>query len=219
MVVEEGDADRVNKGYYVFSYRLLNRISGKPINHQSTYSVTWKKARMYGMMDYISMEFGGVFGRQYCVPMFLEEMRQIPELYPSLSETGFFVGGFNWFVDWLVLPLAAILLRIWPAGALQPMGRLMIWGLRTFSKPPYGTLLKVEARGVKNGKPKAVDVTVSHHDEYMLTAIPVAACLLQYLDGSIRTPGLWIQANVVEPNRFMQDMKRMGVDIHIQEKE
>jgi saccharopine dehydrogenase (NAD+, L-lysine-forming) len=179
----------------------------------------WKKARMFGMMDYISMEFGGEFGRQYCVPMFLEEMRQIPEMYPSLSETGFFVGGFNWFVDWLVLPLAAILLRIFPVGAVQPMGRLMIWGLRAFSKPPYGTLLKVEARGVKNGKPKAMDVIVSHHDEYMLTAIPVAACLLQYLDGSIRAPGLWTQANVVEPNRFMEDMERMGVDIRVREKE
>ena len=45
------------------------------------------------------------------------------------------------------------------------------------------------------------------------TAIPVVACLLQYLDGSIRKPGLWLQANIVEPNRFMEDMKRMGIDV------
>jgi saccharopine dehydrogenase (NAD+, L-lysine-forming) len=50
----------------------------------------------------------------------------------------------------------------------------------------------------------------------MITAIPVAACLLQYLDGSIRKPGLWFQALVVEPERFMSDMERMGVDIQVQ---
>jgi saccharopine dehydrogenase (NAD+, L-lysine-forming) len=178
----------------------------------------WKKTRMLGTMDYVSMEFGGEFGRQYCVPMFLEEMRCIPEMYPSLSETGFFVGGFNWFVDWLVLPLAAVALRIWPEGAVKPMGRLMNWGLRTFSKLPHGTFLKVEAQGVAKGKTKAMDVTVFHKDAYMLTAIPVVACLLQYLDGSIRVPGLWTQANIVEPNRFMKDMERMGVDIRMQDK-
>ncbi len=177
----------------------------------------WKKARMLGMLDYISMEFGGEFGRQYCVPMFLEEMRSIPEMYPSLSQTGFFVGGFNWFVDWLVLPLAAIALRLWPEGAVEPMGRLMNWGLRAFSNPPYGVLLKVEARGEEKGMTKAVDVIVVHKDGYMLTAIPVVACLLQYFDGSIRVPGLWTQANLVEPNRFMKDIERMGVGIRTEE--
>lgn len=178
----------------------------------------WKKARMLGIMDYISMDFGREFGKQYCVPMFLEEMRSIPEIYPSLEEVGFFVAGvFNWFVDWLVLPLAAIALRIWHQRAIRPMGKLAKWGLNTFSKPPYGTLLKVEAHGEKDGQAKAMDVTIYHEDAYMFTAIPVAACLLQYLDGSIKKPGLWTQANIVEPNRLMKDMERMGVDVQIQD--
>ena len=54
-----------------------------------------------------------------------------------------------------------------------------------------------------------------HEDGYMITAIPVAACLLQYLDGSIQKPGLWFQALVVEPERFMSDMKRMGLGVRI----
>jgi saccharopine dehydrogenase (NAD+, L-lysine-forming) len=178
----------------------------------------WKKIRMLGMMDYISMDFGREFGKQYCVPMFLEEMRSIPEMYPSLKETGFFVGGFNWFVDWLVLPLAIITLRIWPQRALKPMGKLMKWGLHTFSKPPYGTMLKVEAQGEKDGEAKVIDVAVYHEDGYMFTAIPVAACLLQYLDGSIKNPGLWRQANIVETNRLLKDMERMGVAVQIQDK-
>jgi saccharopine dehydrogenase (NAD+, L-lysine-forming) len=87
----------------------------------------------------------------------------------------------------------------------------MHWGLKTFSKPPYGTLLKVEATGEKDGRPKTMQVTISHPDGYLFTAIPVAACLLQYLDGSIDRPGLWMQALVVKPTRFMADMQRMGI--------
>jgi len=178
----------------------------------------WRKFGTLGFMGYISMDFGGEFGKQYCIPMFLEEMRSIPETCPTLRETGFFVGGFNWFVDWLVLPLATIVLKIWPRMVLKPMGKLIKWGLNTFSKPPYGTLLKVEAYGQRDDKAKTIDLTLYHQDAYMFTAIPVAACLLQYLDGSIQKIGLWTQANIVEPNRLMNDMERMGVHIQINEK-
>lgn len=173
----------------------------------------WQKARFLGMLDTLSMDFGGEFGKQYCMPMFLEEMRTLPETYPALREAGFFVGGFNWFVDWLVFPMAAIALKLWPERAMAPLSRLMVWGLNTFSKPPYGTLLKVEAVGEKAGQPHTVGVTLYHPDGYVFTAIPVVACLLQYLDGSIRQPGLWTQANLVEPNRLMHDMQRMGIEI------
>ena len=176
----------------------------------------WQKARMQGMMDYITMDFGGVFGRQYCVPMFLEEMRLIPIMFPSLSKTGFFVGGFNWFVDWLVLPISMLGLRLFPNTSRKPLGELMKWGLNTFSKPPYGTALKVEAQGEKESMDKTVNVSIYHEDGYMLTAIPVVVCLLQYLDGSLRKPGLWTQANIVEPNRLITDMERLGVDVRIE---
>jgi saccharopine dehydrogenase (NAD+, L-lysine-forming) len=163
-------------------------------------------------MDF-GQEAGPGFGRQYCIPMFLEEMRAIPALYPEMKETGFFVGGFNWVVDWLISPLVMAALKLWPSRARRPMGRLMLWGLRKFGKPPYGTLLKAEARGQKDGQAGAVDLILYHEDGYAFTAIPAAACLLQYLDGSIHRPGLWLQANVVEPGRFISDMARMGIEV------
>jgi saccharopine dehydrogenase (NAD+, L-lysine-forming) len=42
--------------------------------------------------------------------------------------------------------------------------------------------------------------------------------MLQYLDGSIAKPGLWIMGHVVNPPRLMEDMKRMGVEVRIEER-
>ncbi|MBL8232223.1 MAG: saccharopine dehydrogenase NADP-binding domain-containing protein [Bryobacterales bacterium] len=173
----------------------------------------WQKAGAMAMMIPRFMDFGGQFGQQYCIPMFLEEMYPLPEAYPSLRDTGFFVGGFNWFVDWFLSPLIMLGLKLFPKQAIGPLGRVMMWGLKIFSPPPYGTILKLEARGVQNNAPKFIDLLISHPDAYMLTAIPVAACLMQYLDGNIRKPGLWLQAHMVEPKRFFRDMQTMGAAV------
>ncbi|HEX9091248.1 MAG TPA: saccharopine dehydrogenase NADP-binding domain-containing protein, partial [Anaerolineales bacterium] len=175
----------------------------------------WQKISLFSTSGYIHMDFGGRFGRQFCAPMMLEEMRALPGLYPSLKDTGFYVGSFNWFTDWVVFPISALAMKLWPHTARRSMSRWMHWGLKTFSRPPYGTLLRVEAQGKKDGRPKTAQVTISHPDGYLFTAIPVAACLLQYPDGSLGKPGLWMQALVVEPIRMMHDMRRMGIDFHI----
>ncbi|MCX6025966.1 MAG: saccharopine dehydrogenase NADP-binding domain-containing protein, partial [Chloroflexi bacterium] len=76
------------------------------------------------------MTFGQGFGRRYTMPMFLEELRPLPKLIPGLEETGFFVGGFNGFVDWVLMPLGMAWMAVSPKAGARAFGRLLLWGLR-----------------------------------------------------------------------------------------
>jgi saccharopine dehydrogenase (NAD+, L-lysine-forming) len=158
----------------------------------------------------LRMTFDHGFGEQGCFPMFLEELRPLPEEIATLQSTGFFVGGFSWFVDWLVTPLAVVGMRLRSARANQALTRLLDWGLKRFSRPPYGTLLQLEARGPGG---QALRATIYHEDGYALTAIPVVAALLQLRER--RQPGLHWQAHAVEPARLLKDMARLGATVRL----
>ena len=173
----------------------------------------WQKARLAGMLDSRNVDFGPPFGRQYVVPMMLAEMRSIPQMFSTLQQTGFYISGFNWFVDWFVLPLSMFALWLSPRTALKPVSRLLFWGLQAFSRPPFGVILKVEARGEKDGSLREVELSLCHPDGYVFTAVPVVACLLQYLDGCAKKPGLWMMSHLVDPGRLIHDMQRMGIEV------
>ena len=64
-------------------------------------------------------------------------------------------------------------------------------------------------------KPVKIRLAAEYNDAYYFTAIPVVACIAQYLDGSIVKPGLWMMGHVVDPVRLMNDMERMGIKIQM----
>jgi saccharopine dehydrogenase-like NADP-dependent oxidoreductase len=173
----------------------------------------WRKGRMDIVVDYVRMDFGAPFGRQLAVPMFLEELRGLPEAIPSLRDVGFFVGSFNWFTDWFMLPLGMLWARVASLSAERTFAGWLLWSLKAFSRPPYGTRLKLEAEGLKDGQSHALELLLSHPDGYFFTAAPAAAALLQWLDGSGRRPGLFTQGEWVEPVRLLADLERMGISI------
>ena len=143
--------------------------------------------------------------------MALEEMRLWAEGQPGLRDAGFYIAGFNPVVDHVLLPLLMLGVRVAPVRGRRPLARLLAFGLRAFRRPPYGTVLRLEASGERDGQPLDVTLTIAHHSSYALTAIPVAATVRQWLDGGARGPGVRLQALVVEPHRFLADMAAMGV--------
>ncbi len=167
----------------------------------------WTKG---GAFQSRTIDFGSDIGRKLCYSMFLEELRPLPEVYSSLQEVGFYISESHWVTDWVIMPITFIWLKLMPH-SVRSIGKLLWWGMGTFHKPPYRVELQVQASGFKNGHAANFKASIAHLDGYELTAIPVTAALLQYLDGSARKPGLWMMGYLVEPVRLMNDMERMGV--------
>ena len=165
-----------------------------------------------GFMNPRSVDFGHPFGSQPCFPIYLEELQELPALYPTLRETGFYIGSLNWVVDWLLSPLVMMSFKLRPNSPCvkRSMGRLLHWGLVKFSRPPYGTVLHAQ---VEDATGQRQAMSISHKDGYVLTALPVAATINQYLDTTtkLRKPGLWLQGTAVDPERLMKDMEEMGL--------
>jgi saccharopine dehydrogenase (NAD+, L-lysine-forming) len=165
-----------------------------------------------GAVQMRTVDFGGEIGKKRCYAMFFEELRDLPEHYPTLQDVGFYISETHWMTDWVIMPTAWVWLKLLPF-AVRPIGKFLWWGMQTFHKPPYRVELQVQATGRKDGQPAEVRAGVMHPDGYALTAIPVVATLLQYLDGPARKPGLWMMGHFAEPVRLMRDMEKMGVQV------
>ena len=120
--------------------------------------------------------------------MYMKEFELLPRQLPSLRDCGFYVSGFNPVVDTTVLPLGMVVMKVSPDTLGKPYSRQLAWALRRFSRPPYGTVFQVEAGGEIAGAAASAGLRVAHPDGYWLTAAAAAACLLQWLDGSLREP-------------------------------
>jgi len=169
----------------------------------------WTKSTSWDMRNF---NFGNEIGKRTCYSMFFEELRTIPEIFPTLKETGFYISGANWLSDLIITPLVFVGLKIAPKRGIRPLGKLMWWAMGK-SKPPYLVALKVEAKGLRNGESTQVDVRIAHPDGYELTAIPVVAYLRQYLDGTARPCGVHMMGHIAEPIRLFKDMQMMGAEV------
>jgi len=173
-------------------------------------------------------DFGPPYGAERCTVMGLEELRLLPREIASLRDCGFYVSGFNPLADNVLVPLGLVVMKLAPRAMGRPYARLFAVALRRFARPPFGVVWQLEAEGVAAGETAGGEATRSrvssgtrlhaglrlrHEDGYWLTAATAAACLLQYLDGSLRTPGLHLQALAVAPGRLLRDLQRMGVVI------
>jgi saccharopine dehydrogenase (NAD+, L-lysine-forming) len=163
-----------------------------------------------GSWEMRKFDFGDDIGTRMCYSMFFEELRGIPEMYPTLKEAGFYISGSNFLADVVVTPIVMLGLKLARKRGIRPLGKLMWWAMSK-SRPPYRVALRVEAAGQWRGELAKVAVRIEHEDGYELTAIPVVAFLSQY--DSIRKPGLHMMGHLAETERLFKDMAMMGAKI------
>jgi len=146
-------------------------------------------------------------GEQDCAAMGMDEIQLLPGFIPTLKNAGFYIAGFGRPVDWALMPLSLATLHLFP-GRAKDIARFFRWGLERFGPDNEWAILHCQGQGDTG----SVDITASYPDPYVLTALPVIACLRQYAQ-SPRRPGLWRQALYVEPDLFWNDLQAMGVTI------
>ena len=210
---------RVDWNAFAFSTSTINELVDEFRDYriEALRDGVWTKVPSREMQRKI--DFGPPWGRQTCSVMVLEELPRLARSLPTLRECGFYVAGFGPIVDYLILPLGMVALKFAPDRLGSRYARLLSWALKATSRPPYETVFQAEVEGVaaEPGEPhRLARLRVAHEDGYYLTAAAAAACLLQYLDGSIRRPGLSLQALAVEPGRFLTDLQRMGATVSVQ---
>ena len=149
-------------------------------------------------------DFGDGRGPVSCVPMCLEEVREVANEFPELQSTGFFIAGFGSVVDYGVLPLALALGSV----RSRTASRILLWGLRQFASSSEDAALVLEGVALDG---RRITLKVSHPDPYLLTGIPVVATIRQIL--AAPKPGVWTQSAFVEPRRFFQDVERLGASV------
>ncbi len=167
----------------------------------------WTKPSNWEMRAF---DFGDDIGKRTCYSMFFEELRGLPEMYPTLKNMSFYISGSNFLADVLITPIILVGLKIAPKRGIRPLGKLMWWAMGK-SRPPYRVALKVEAEGLLKGEQAQVGVQIEHEDGYELTAIPVVAFLAQY--EQIRTAGLHMMGHIAEPEQLFHKMEQMGVRV------
>jgi saccharopine dehydrogenase (NAD+, L-lysine-forming) len=169
---------------------------------------SWRDGRRF--------DFGPPVGARWCVPWGMREMRDAAAAIPTLRDAGFHIAGFGPVIDWVAMPFALIALRLLPRSA-DRVGRLFLAALRRWGSRDRWAVLQLEGHGrdAATGAPVAVRVRLAHEDAYDLTAIPIAACIEQLLDGE-RRAGVWTQACFVEPERFLARMAELGVEVCVE---
>ena len=169
----------------------------------------WQKLK-YAAYPKIFFEYG--FGELLTYPVEMTELRRLSQLLPNLKTHGFFVAGFNWFADYLVTPLIMFSSRIAPRQTEAWLGRLLSWSTKRFSRPPYGTVVQVDAEGQSGGQPVRFRLSLFHEDAYSLTAVPTVAMIMQMFGGTVQ-PGIHLMGLCCDPGRLLEDIGRTDVSI------
>lgn len=159
-------------------------------------------------------DFGKLYGPYACSVQYYEEIRRLKDNYPSLQHAGVYSYGTNWFCESFFFPLAFLGMKVAPKFMMKNFGRMFEWAVQTFQKPPYVTVIDLVACGTGlDGKPLKSTLSVSHEDGYVITGACNLAIVKQWLNGSIRQPGLHLQGLVTDPEFMLEEIRQAGAEV------
>lgn len=127
------------------------------------YQRKWRKAPWW---DVRMRRFPGGLGRGVCVPIYLQELSELPEQL-GLERFSFYHAGLNPATDALMT-----LERLAMLSMVRPVTRqsLFFHAMRRFSRPPFGLALVAELE--QGGE--ILEIELWHRDLYQATAVPAA---------------------------------------------
>lgn len=159
-----------------------------------------------------AFDLGPRFGWRPCYPMFLEELRALPHMF-GIDELGLYAAGFNPVVDYCLLPLIMLCGKFRLRWTRPVLARLFTWGVNAFARQRPGMSFLLEAQGQRQGQAATLRLLVDSDSPYALTALPVVACLRQYLAQGLPRSGLWCMGQAVDPDLLLDDMAALGATI------
>ncbi len=186
---------------------LIDNLTASPMSefHDGAWQeIGWTR------WPYRPFDFGPGLGTLQCVPLYFDELRAALALHPELHSTRFLMAGFGVVTDWVATPLIVALQAVARQATRKFCAGLLWWSIQHFTSPPFGTILAVRYTGRRDGRTVSGCLRLRHQDEYLFTAIPVVAFLLQWLDGLI-PPGLHYMGIAADPARLLADMMTLGI--------
>ncbi len=159
------------------------------------------------------VDFGPPIGRKGCMPMYLAEMDSLPLTHPTLRRCGFYVGGFGPLMDYLALPVIMGMAKVPALGSATISFTRWSFQHLASPRPPHELAIRLEASGLRAGRPADVRLEIRGADGYVLTAAPAVSCIRHVLDGTRRRPGLWMQGHLVDPDVFLADLAASGLEV------
>lgn len=167
-------------------------------------------------MDTITEDFGEGFGRRLCVPCQLPELKQVSTDMEFLDETGFYVAEGPWALDKLAAPLAVRLSQTHQSFA-RPAATLLRSASQWVPETGVGLVTVLNAKGTSRGEKAELKLRLRHVDSCEFTALCVACCLDQWSTGTL-SKGVYMMAEIMDPEQFLSDLFLHGADAQLQAK-
>ncbi|MDX2249476.1 MAG: SDR family NAD(P)-dependent oxidoreductase [Bacteroidia bacterium] len=162
--------------------------------------------------DLAIVNFSKYFSPRKCFPLNLPEIYGI-EKTTGLKNAGVYVAGFDFWIDWVIFPLAITVGFFSQKWSKVIGGKMLFAHIQKKRDQRPRVEMVLEASGLKDEKEKKLTRTLYAEDGFDLTAYAVVACIRQYFKGIPPKPGLYLMGQVVEENQLLEDLQEMGIGL------